>query len=60
MKKITPRWLAENEFICMGKLHEPIWQVQFLVFENFFVLIYTKLQSKSCYYLLIIYMKNAS
>ena len=36
MKKIMPRWLAENEFICMGKLHEPIWQVQFLVFEKFF------------------------
>ena len=28
--------MAENECICMGKLHEPIWQVQFLVSEKFF------------------------
>ena len=28
--------MAENEYICMGKLHESIWQVQFLVSEKFF------------------------
>ena len=28
--------MAENECICMSKLHEPIWQVQFLVSEKFF------------------------
>ena len=40
------------------KLFEPAGQVQFVVFENLRVLLNAKLQEKSCYYLLIKYMKK--
>ena len=40
------------------KLHEPEGQVQFVVFEKFTSAHYVKLQEKSCYYLLIMYMKK--
>ena len=40
------------------KLHEPEGQVQFVVFEKFTSAHYAKLQEKSCYYLLIMYMKK--
>ena len=37
---------------------EPIGQVQFLAFAKFTRTYYTKLQEKSCCYLLMIYMKK--
>ena len=35
------------------KLHKPVWQVQFVIFEKFASAYCTKLQEKSYYYLLI-------
>ena len=40
------------------KLHEPAGQVGFVIFEKFICAYHTKLQEKSYYYLLIMYMKK--
>ena len=46
-------------FSRLTKLHEPVGRVKFVVFEkNLQVLIYSKLHSKSCEYVLIMYMKK--
>ena len=40
------------------KLHESLGQVQSAVLEKFTTAYYTKLHIKSCYYFLIVYMKE--
>ena len=51
----------KSKFFKDNKLHEPLRRVQFTVWKkNLQVPIYTKLQVKSGYHLLIIYMKKAS
>ena len=53
--------MTEHELIFSKaeKLHEPVGQVQFEVFD-LQVLIHTKLHEKLCHNLFIIFMKKAS
>ena len=51
-------FISTSKISKTTKLHEPEGQVQFVVFEKFTSADYTKLQQKSCYYLLIMYMKK--
>ena len=51
-------FISTSKISKTTKLHEPEGQVQFVVFEKFTSAHYVKLQEKSCYYLLIMYMKK--
>ena len=50
--------INKHEEIKTTRLHEPVEQVQFVVFDQFTSAYYTNLQEKSYYYLLIIYIKG--
>ena len=52
--------ISTGKIFKITKSHEPVGQVQFVVFGKFTGAYYTKLQEKSYYYLLIIYMKKKS
>ena len=54
---IRCKW-AQVNLSKTTKLREPLGQVQFVVFEKFTSAYNTKLQEKSCEYLLILYMKK--
>ena len=51
-------FISTSKISKTTKLHEPEGQVQFVVFEKFTSAHYAKLHEKSCYYLLIMYMKK--
>ena len=49
---------STSKFFINKKLHKPVGQVQFEVFEKFMGAYFTKLPEKSVYYFLIMYTKN--
>ena len=51
-------FISTCQFFKDNKLHKPVGQVQFVVFEKFTSAYYTKLQENTYYYLLTIYRKN--
>ena len=57
-KPPTPISIGTCQFFKDNKLHKPVGQVQFVVFEKFASAYHTKLQENTYYYLLTIYRKN--
>ena len=52
--------IRSSKFFSTPKIARAVVRVKFVVFEKFVSAYYTKLLDKSCYNLLIIYMKKTS